>query len=65
MPRKPNYKFERFERDRAKAEKKAARLQAKADRRSTKKGEDSEIDSDADGAMAELGVTVETSPKSD
>ena len=40
MPRKPNYKLERFERDRAKAEKKAARLQAKADRRVPKTGED-------------------------
>ncbi len=33
MARKPNYKFERFERDRAKAAKKAARAQAKADRK--------------------------------
>ncbi len=32
MARKPNYKFERMERDRAKAAKKAARLQAKKDR---------------------------------
>lgn len=30
MPRKPNYKFERLERQRAKAEKKAARLKEKA-----------------------------------
>lgn len=29
MPRKPNYKFERMERDREKAAKKAARLEAK------------------------------------
>ena len=29
MPRKPNYKFEKSERDRAKAAKKAARLEAK------------------------------------
>ncbi len=34
MPRKPNYKFERFERERAKAAKKAARLQARAERKS-------------------------------
>ena len=33
MPRKPNYKFERFERDRAKAAKKAARLRARAERK--------------------------------
>ena len=44
MPRKPNYKFERFERDRAKAVKKAARLQAKADRRTAKPGEDGVVD---------------------
>ena len=29
MPRKPNYRFERAERDRAKAAKKAAKLEAK------------------------------------
>lgn len=33
MPRKPNYKFERMERDRAKAKKKAERQRAKADRK--------------------------------
>jgi len=32
MARKPNYKFERMERDRAKAEKKAARAKTKTDR---------------------------------
>ena len=32
MARKPNYKFERMERERAKAEKKAARAKAKAER---------------------------------
>lgn len=32
MARKPNYKFERMERDRAKAAKKAARLLAKKER---------------------------------
>lgn len=32
MARKPNYKFERMERDRVKAEKKAARVKAKTDR---------------------------------
>lgn len=40
MARKPNYKFERFERDRAKAAKKAARAQAKAERK--KAAEDGE-----------------------
>jgi hypothetical protein len=33
LPRKPNYKFERMERDRAKAKKKAERQRAKADRK--------------------------------
>ena len=33
MPRKPNYKFERLERERAKAAKKAARAQARADKK--------------------------------
>ena len=33
MRRKPNYKFERLERERVKAEKKAARLQARAERK--------------------------------
>ena len=32
MPRKPNYKFERMERDRAKALKKASRLEAKKEK---------------------------------
>ena len=31
MPRKPNYNFERQERDRRKAEKKAAKAKAKAE----------------------------------
>jgi hypothetical protein len=33
MPRKPNYRFERFERERTRAAKKAARAQAKAERK--------------------------------
>ena len=33
LPRKPNYRFERLERERAKAARKAARLKEKADRR--------------------------------
>ena len=32
MPRKPNYNFERQERDRRKAEKKAAKAKAKAEK---------------------------------
>ncbi len=44
MPRKPNYRFERHERERAKAAKKAAKQEAKAE----KKGEP-EVSGNADG----------------
>jgi len=33
LPRKPNYRFERIERERQKAEKKAARAAARAERK--------------------------------
>ncbi len=39
MARKPNYKFERMERERVKAEKKAARAKAKAERAAKSAGE--------------------------
>lgn len=39
MARRPNYKFERMERDRAKAAKKAARAQLKADKAEQRKAE--------------------------
>lgn len=44
MPRKPNYRFERAERDRAKAAKKAERLKAKAEKSAVNKdaGEESQ-----------------------
>jgi hypothetical protein len=38
MPRKPNYRFERFERERTRAAKKAARAQAKADKKKAAQG---------------------------
>ena len=41
MPRKPNYKFARQERERAKAKKKAERLQAKLDKKAGKETLDS------------------------
>ena len=47
LPRKPNFKFERLERERAKAQKKAARLEAKAERRTPKDGEVDVADGDA------------------
>ena len=40
MARKPNYKFERMERDRQKAAKKAAKAQAKAERAQKLKDEE-------------------------
>jgi len=44
MPRKPNYKFERMERQKAKAAKKAARLEAKVEKTENRKlGEDGEV----------------------
>jgi hypothetical protein len=46
MARKPNYRFERFERERTRAAKKAARAQAKAD----KKAKAAEAPHDADPA---------------
>ena len=39
MPRKPNYRFERSQRDKSKAAKKAERLAAKARRAAEKRGE--------------------------
>ena len=45
MPRKPNYRFERSERDKSKAAKKAARLKEKADKAEARKS-----DSDDDTA---------------
>ena len=39
MPRKPNYKFERLERERTKAAKKAARLEAKKEKTEKRKAE--------------------------
>ena len=42
MPRKPNYRFERSERDRQKAAKKAARLAAKQEKSEAAKNPDTE-----------------------
>ena len=40
MPRKPNYKFERMERQKAKAAKKAARQEAKMEKAERRKAEE-------------------------
>lgn len=42
MPRKPNYRVERSERTRKKAEKKAARLSAKQEKAAARKGVESD-----------------------
>ncbi|MFT6581334.1 MAG: hypothetical protein ACJAU6_001768 [Alphaproteobacteria bacterium] len=47
MARKPNYKFERLERDRIKAAKKTARLEAKKERQQQQKDVDSPDSSDS------------------
>jgi len=46
MPRKPNYRFERFEREKSKAAKKAARLEAKREKAAEKKAALGETDAD-------------------
>jgi hypothetical protein len=46
MARKPNYRFDRMEKDRAKAAKKAERLKARQER-SAKRGQDGEAPADA------------------
>jgi hypothetical protein len=53
MPRKPNYRFERMERDRAKAAKKAERIKARsekaaADREQPAEGGPEQTPADAD-----------------
>ena len=54
MARKPNYQFERREREKAKAAKKAARAQAKAD-----KAEQRKADKDDPLLASEPGVSGE------
>jgi hypothetical protein len=51
MARKPNYRFERLERERTRAAKKAARAKAKAERAEQAKGEPAG-DDDRDAAPA-------------
>jgi hypothetical protein len=43
MARKPNYKFEKFERERQKAAKKAAKLKAKQEAKDDGEGGDNEL----------------------
>lgn len=53
MPRKPNYNFERAERTRLKAAKKAARLEAKAAKSAAKKADADSEDGTATPAADE------------
>ena len=59
MPRKPNYRFERFEREKSKAAKKAARLEAKREKAAVKKAALGEPDTDV------MGVTEDEAPPVD
>jgi len=55
MPRKPNYRFERQERERVKAAKKAARQEAK--RKKTDERRQANVEPDAEPADAEPGLS--------
>ena len=57
MARKPNYNFERAQREKAKAEKKAARLQAKADKAEARKAAEN---GDEAGTAAETETRDDT-----
>jgi hypothetical protein len=61
MPRKPNYRFERFERERTRAAKKAARAQAKAE----KKAKASEAAIDHDRGAEDFAQSADDDPRSD
>jgi len=51
LPRKPNYKFARQERERAKAKKKTERLQAKLNKKAEKESPDS-AENEADAKVS-------------
>ena len=53
MPRKPNYRFERSQRERNKATKKAERLQAKADKVAARKAGSEGTGSEEPGEVTE------------
>ncbi len=52
MPRKPNYKFERMERQKAKAAKKAARQEAKMEKAERRKAEETGLLPDDENVAA-------------
>ena len=53
MPRKPNYRFERSQRERNKATKKAERLQAQADKVAARKATSGETETQDAAEVAE------------
>ena len=55
MPRKPNYKFERLERQRAKAAKKVARFEAKKEKAEKRKAENAGLVLADDGSADSPG----------
>ena len=61
MARKPNYKFDRMERDRAKAAKKAERARIKAERAEgrTTDADGNELPVDADGVVTDNEESTE------
>ena len=72
MPRKPNYKFERLERQRQKAAKKAARLEAKKEKTEKRKAEsagivlgDGEFDGSPEESLGEPPVELTGQPQED
>jgi len=55
MARKPNYRFDRFERERQKAAKKAERLKAKQEKAAVKKGEEEVVpEGETTASVAEI-----------
>jgi hypothetical protein len=59
MARKPNYRFERLERQRAKAAKKAARLEANREKVAKRKAEHAGLELDEDGNVISPEETAE------
>ena len=59
MARKPNYRFERFEREKSKAAKKAARLEAKREKAAEKKAALGETDTDGTGVPEDEAPPVD------
>ena len=65
MPRKPNYKFERMERQRQKAAKKAARQEAKQEKADSRKAENDGLEPDDEDFAKAPGETPDTPQEGD